>query len=84
MGGKKLLQYDLLHPTQYKVVLGNRNYLRDTNYNTNALTEVVKKYESSLTADLLAVYRQVIDHIKSGSGKFSSWMPQMERGKPSL
>lgn len=33
-------------PTRYGGVLGNRNYLRKTNYNKDALTEIVKKNEA--------------------------------------
>lgn len=69
LGGQGLPQYGLPQPTRSGGVLGNRDYLRETSYDTNALAQVVSNNEGSLTNEQLAVYRQVLSSIESGAGQ---------------
>ncbi|XP_071642973.1 uncharacterized protein [Temnothorax longispinosus] len=69
LGGKELQQYGLPQPKRSGGVLGNRDYLRETNYDVNALTEVVSNNEGLLTDEKLAVYRQVLSSVESGAGQ---------------
>jgi len=69
LGGQGLPQYDLPQPTRSGGVLGNRDYLRETSYDTNALAQVVSNNEGSLTEEQLAVYRQVLSSVESGAGQ---------------
>ncbi|XP_077264817.1 uncharacterized protein LOC143898893 [Temnothorax americanus] len=69
LGGQELEQYGLPQPKRFGEVLGNRDYLRETNYDVNALEEVVLNNEGLLTDEQLAVYRQVLSSVESGDGQ---------------
>lgn len=69
LGGQGLLQYGLPQATRSGGVLSNRDYLRETGYDTNALAQMVSNKEGSLTDEQLAVYRQVLGSIESGAGQ---------------
>lgn len=69
LGGQGLPQYGLPQPTRSGGVLGNRDYLRETSYDTNALAQMLSNNEGSLTDEQLAVYRQVLSSVDSGAGQ---------------
>ncbi|XP_071652985.1 uncharacterized protein [Temnothorax longispinosus] len=69
LGGQELQQYGLPQSKRSGGVLGNRDYLRETNYDVNALAEVVSNNEGLLTDEQLAVYRQVLSSVESGAGQ---------------
>nr|XP_034194992.1 uncharacterized protein LOC117611167 [Osmia lignaria]XP_034195335.1 uncharacterized protein LOC117611500 [Osmia lignaria] len=48
--------------------LGNRDYLRETNYDINALAQALSNNEGLLTDEQLAVYRQGLSSVESGAG----------------
>ncbi|XP_071578043.1 uncharacterized protein [Temnothorax nylanderi] len=69
LGGQELEQYGLPQPKRFGGVLGNRDYLRETNYDVNALEEVVSNNEGLLTDEQFVVYRHVLSSVESGDGQ---------------
>ncbi|KMQ89300.1 atp-dependent dna helicase pif7-like protein [Lasius niger] len=69
LGGQGLSQYGLPQPIRTEEVLGNRNHLRETSYDTNALAQFVSNNENLLTDEQSAIYRQVLERIKSSTGQ---------------
>ncbi|XP_071579388.1 uncharacterized protein [Temnothorax nylanderi] len=69
LGGQELEQYGLPQPKRFGGVLGNRDYLRETNYDVNALEEVVSNNEGLLTDEQFVVYRHVLSSVESGGGQ---------------
>lgn len=70
LGGQNLKHYGLPQPNRSNVDLENREYMREINYDTEVLEEVVSCNETNLTDEQLAVYKQVLNSVESGQGKF--------------
>lgn len=69
LGGQAISRYGLPQPSRTENGCENRVYLREINYDVNALAEVVVNNEGSLTAEQNVVYRQIIHSAESDTGK---------------
>lgn len=65
----KLGRYGLPQPNKSATTFGNREYLRETSYDTGALTEEVSSNVGLIPNEQLNVYQQIIHNIKRGIGK---------------
>ena len=68
LGGRNIQEYSLPQPNRSEVVLGNREYLKETNYDTHTLAKVVSSSEGLLTDEQLYVYQQVLNSIEDDAG----------------
>ena len=68
LGGQSLTQYGLPQPKRSGVILNNREYLRETSYDTEFLVQQVANNEGSLTDEQLSIYKQILYSVETGSG----------------
>lgn len=67
LGGRTLREYGLPQPSRVQI-LENREYLRETNYNLEVLTNVVARNEYTLTAEQKIAYDEIITTIEQNAG----------------
>ncbi|CAG9772259.1 unnamed protein product [Ceutorhynchus assimilis] len=69
LGGKNLQEYGLPQPNRSEDVVQNREYMAETNYNLDKLRETVSVGEASLTDEQRMVCQEVVNSVRSSSGK---------------
>lgn len=66
--GNSLAQCELPQPKISTTTLDNREYLRKTNYDADALRQVVSFNEELLTDEQLNVYKQILSKMEKAIG----------------
>ncbi|XP_030762665.1 ATP-dependent DNA helicase RRM3-like [Sitophilus oryzae] len=66
--GQDIGQYGLPRPKRSGASFGNREYLRETNYDLGALREVVLSNEETMTNEQNYIYQQILGNIDKKKG----------------
>lgn len=69
LGASGLKQYSLPQPTRNEEFFDNIDYLREMNYNSEKLEQVVRNNEALLTQEQLSIYLEIMNSIESSEGQ---------------